>query len=99
MDPMEPITQLDRVARDQPPGANRIPAWRDRDDREVFTSTVTIASRGDRTEITLRSVFDTTAQRDSAVDHGAIEATEQTLGRLAEFVAVRSGDATGEEKT
>ncbi len=71
----------------------------DRDDREAFISTVSIASRGDRTEITLRSVFDTTAQRDSAVDHGAIEATEQTLGRLAEFVAVRSGDATGEELT
>ena len=70
-----------------------------RDDPELFTSTVTIVARGDKTEITLRSVFDTTAQRDSAVDHGAIEAAEQTLGRLAEFVAVRSGDATGEEQT
>jgi uncharacterized protein YndB with AHSA1/START domain len=71
----------------------------DRDDREAFTSTVAITPRGDKAEITLRSVFDTSAQRERAVGHGAIEATEQTLGRLAEFVAVRSGEATGRDVT
>ncbi len=69
-----------------------------RDDPESFTSTVTIVARGDQTEVTLRSIFETSAQRDKAIQYGAVEGGEQTLGRLAEFVAVRSGDATGREQ-
>ncbi len=69
-----------------------------RDDPELFTSTVTIIARGDQTEVTLHSIFETSTQRDNVVQSGAVEGGEQTLGRLAEFVAVRAGDATGQEQ-
>jgi uncharacterized protein YndB with AHSA1/START domain len=62
-----------------------------RDDPEPFTSTVTIAAQGDRTEVTLRSVFETKEQREKVVQYGAVEGGAQTLGRLAEFVTALIG--------
>lgn len=59
-----------------------------RDDPEMFTSTVTIVEQGDLSEVTLHSVFKTKAQRDRVVEkYQAIEGAEQTLGRLAAYVA------------
>ena len=58
------------------------------DDPEMFTSTVTIVERGDLSEVTLHAAFKTTAQRDQVVEeYQAIEGAEQTLGRLAGYVA------------
>lgn len=57
------------------------------DDPKAHTSTVTIAQRGGTSEVTLRSVFPTKAQRDEVVEkYHAIEAAEQTLGALAAYV-------------
>jgi len=62
------------------------------DDPDAFTSTVTIVGRGDISEVTLRSVFNTKAQRDEVVEkYHAIEGAEQTLGRLASYVAAPVG--------
>lgn len=58
------------------------------DDPDAFVSTVTILDRGQRSEITLRSVFPTKAQRDEAVERfRAVEGAEQTLASLAAHVA------------
>jgi uncharacterized protein YndB with AHSA1/START domain len=58
------------------------------DDFEAFDATVTLVERDGATEVTLRSVFKTKAQRDEVVErYHAIEGAEQTLGRLAEYVA------------
>lgn len=58
------------------------------DDPNPFESTVTLAERGHSTEVTMRGVFKTKAQRDDAVErYGAIEGGKQTLGRLADYVA------------
>ena len=52
-----------------------------------FRSTVTFKSRGGKTEITMRAVFDTAAMRDDAVkQYGALEGGNQTLSRLAALV-------------
>jgi uncharacterized protein YndB with AHSA1/START domain len=57
-------------------------------DPEPFTTTVTIVERGNLTKVTLRSVFSTSSQRDEVVEkYHAIEGGEQTLGRLAGYVA------------
>ena len=49
---------------------------------------MTLVERGGATEITLRAVFKTKAQRDEVVErYGAIEGGQQTLGRLAAYVA------------
>jgi uncharacterized protein YndB with AHSA1/START domain len=59
-----------------------------RGDPDAFMSTVTIARVGERSEVTLRSVFNTKAQRDEVVErYHAIEGGTQTLGRLAAHVA------------
>jgi uncharacterized protein YndB with AHSA1/START domain len=56
-------------------------------DPEAFVSTVMIADLGERSEVTLRSVFNTKAQRDEVVERfGAIEGGKQTLGRLDAYV-------------
>ena len=56
-------------------------------DTEAFVSTVTIADLGERSEVTLRSVFNTRAQRDELVERfGVIEGGKQTLGRLDAYV-------------
>ncbi len=65
------------------------------DDPKAFVSTVTLVERGSATEVTMRAVFRTRAQRDEVVErYGAIEGGKQTLGRLALYVATltRQGD-------
>jgi len=55
-----------------------------------FRATWTLKALGDRTELTMRAVFDTPADRDFVVkEFGAIEGGKQTLGRLAEHLAAR----------
>jgi uncharacterized protein YndB with AHSA1/START domain len=57
------------------------------DDPNAFESTITLREQGAATEITLRSLFKTKAQRDEVVaKYGAIEGGRQTLGRLAAYV-------------
>jgi len=53
-----------------------------------FRAVVTFVAKGDQTELTLRSVFDTAADRDLVVrEYGAVEGGKQTLARLAAHVA------------
>ncbi len=64
------------------------------DDPQAFVSTVTLVERGGATEVTMRAVFKTKAQRDEVVErYHAIEGGKQTLGRLALYVAtlIRKG--------
>lgn len=57
------------------------------DDPKAFTSTVTISQKNGTSEVTLRSVFPTKAQRDEVVEkYHAIEGAEQTLSALAGYV-------------
>jgi uncharacterized protein YndB with AHSA1/START domain len=58
------------------------------DDPDAFESTITFVERGDeRTEVTMRSLFKTKAQRDMVIEqYHAIEAGQQTLGRLADYI-------------
>lgn len=57
------------------------------DDPQAFTSTITFTERGERCEVTLRSLFKTKEQRDEVVErYHAIEGAEQTLSRLAEYL-------------
>ena len=58
------------------------------DDPEAFQSTVTLTERAGRTEITLRCLLETRAQRDKVVrEFDAVEGGKQTLGRLAAYAA------------
>jgi uncharacterized protein YndB with AHSA1/START domain len=58
-----------------------------------FETTVTFVAEGNRTMVTLRSVFPTREQRDRVVkEHGAVEGGEQHLARLDEHLA---GGGTG----
>lgn len=58
------------------------------EDPDAFMSTVSLTERGEATEVTLHSVFNTKAQRDEVVERfGAVEGAEQTLGRLAAHVS------------
>ena len=58
-----------------------------------FQTTVTFVAEGNRTRVTIRSVFPTREQRDLVVkEHGAIEGGEQHLARLDEHLA---GGSTG----
>jgi uncharacterized protein YndB with AHSA1/START domain len=53
-----------------------------------FQATITLTERGGKTEITLRSLFPSAADRDFAVrEIGAIEGANSTLGRLEEHLA------------
>jgi uncharacterized protein YndB with AHSA1/START domain len=53
-----------------------------------FRACVTFVAKGDKTELTLRSVFDTPAEREKVVrEYGAIEGGHQTLSRLAALLA------------
>jgi uncharacterized protein YndB with AHSA1/START domain len=64
------------------------------EDPRAFVSTVTLVERGSATEVTMRAVFQTKAQRDEVVErYHAIEGGKQTLGRLALYVAtlIRKG--------
>jgi uncharacterized protein YndB with AHSA1/START domain len=69
-------------------------------DPEAFMSTVTIAEVGERSEVTLRSVFNTKDQRDEVIErYHAIDGGRQTLGRLAAHVAAMEETARGERGT
>jgi uncharacterized protein YndB with AHSA1/START domain len=58
-----------------------------------FQTTVTFAAEGNKTRVTMRSVFPTAEYRDRVVkEHGAIEGGEQHLARLDEHLA---GGGTG----
>lgn len=53
-----------------------------------FRTTVTFSDQGGKTEITLRSLFKSAAERDRVIkEFGAIEGARQTLDRLAEYLA------------
>ncbi len=53
-----------------------------------FQTTVTFADRGNRTDLTLRMVFDTNEARDAVIKtYGAVEGGKQTLGRLGQYLA------------
>jgi uncharacterized protein YndB with AHSA1/START domain len=69
----------------------RLVYWHDADiddDPNRFHVTVTFAEQGDRTLLTMRTLFATAAAREFAVrEIGAIEGANQTLDRLAEHLA------------
>ncbi|WP_182887539.1 SRPBCC family protein [Microbispora sp. H10885] len=59
-----------------------------RDDPNAFESVLTFEPAGEKTRITMRTVFPTTELREEAVQkYHAIEGGEQTLGNLAAYVA------------
>ena len=53
----------------------------------LATVTVTFAERGGKTELTLRMLFKSAAERERVKELGAIEGAHQTLDRLAEYLA------------
>jgi uncharacterized protein YndB with AHSA1/START domain len=56
-------------------------------DPDAFESTVTFADRAGRTEITLRALLNSKAQRDYLAEHyRAVEGGRETLERLDEYV-------------
>jgi uncharacterized protein YndB with AHSA1/START domain len=58
---------------------------------ELFHTTVTFEDLGGKTRLTMRAEFKTVAERERvARDHGAVEGAQQTLGRLAEFLAAQA---------
>jgi uncharacterized protein YndB with AHSA1/START domain len=58
------------------------------DDPRAFRSTVTLIERGRTTEVTMRALFKTKEQRDEVVErYHAIEGGQQTLNRLAGYIA------------
>jgi len=58
------------------------------DDPQSFVSTVTFVERRSVTEVTMRLLFKSKAQRDEVVEkYHAIEGGKQTLGRMAAYVA------------
>ena len=63
------------------------------DDPNAFLSTITLTERGeDATEVTLRALFNTKAQRDEVIErYGADVRGRETLGRLAAYVKSRRG--------
>lgn len=53
-----------------------------------FDVTVTFAAEGQRTRLTMRSLFESAAVRQQVIDeHGALEGASQTLDRLGEFLS------------
>jgi uncharacterized protein YndB with AHSA1/START domain len=65
-----------------------------RDDPNAFESVVTFAPEGEATRIEMRTLFPTKELRDEAIEkYHAIEGGQQTLGKLAGYVAelVRAG--------
>ena len=64
-----------------------------------FHVTVTFDEEGGKTRLTMRSVFETAAERDHVVKtYGAIEGAKQTLGRLAEHLAALQGGGSQDER-
>src|SRR5882672_9862320 len=63
----------------------------DEADAGHFRVTVTFAEQGDKTKLTMRSVFKSAAERDEVVTkYHAIEGGNQTLGRLADYLAAKA---------
>jgi uncharacterized protein YndB with AHSA1/START domain len=59
-----------------------------------FQVTVTFAERDGKTELTMRSVFESNEARDAIIKtYGAVEGGKQTLGRLGAYVATIKGSA------
>jgi len=56
------------------------------DDPTAFHVTVTFDQQDDKTLLTMRSLFATTAQRDATVAFGAVELGQQSLRRLEAYV-------------
>jgi uncharacterized protein YndB with AHSA1/START domain len=53
-----------------------------------FHTTVTFVEQGGKTQLTLRMVFETAADRDRVAEkYGAVEGGKQTLERLGEYLA------------
>ena len=69
----------ERLVYDHGPG--------DESDSPQFRVTVTFEEEGGKTRLTLRLVFASPAERDSAVEFGALEGGNQTLERLAKHLA------------
>lgn len=60
----------------------------DEDDPAQFRVTVTFADKGGRTELTMRSLFESAEVLDKAVkEFGALEGAKQNLERLAAYLA------------
>ena len=58
------------------------------DGKVLFQAEITLDDMGDRTRVTLRSVFATKDARDLVVkEYGAIEGGKQTLARLDQYLA------------
>lgn len=57
------------------------------DDPGQFQVTVTFGEEDDKTRLTMRMLFQSTAEREKNVEFGAIEGGKQTLDRLAEHLA------------
>lgn len=59
-------------------------------------TTVTFAARGDKTDLTLRMVFDSNEIRDTIIrTYQALEGGKQTVGRLARYIATLGRGAEG----
>lgn len=57
------------------------------DDPNAFVSSITFVERAGGTEVTLRTLFNSKAQRDDVVErYGALEGARQTLERLSEYL-------------
>jgi uncharacterized protein YndB with AHSA1/START domain len=56
------------------------------DDPDKFHVTVTFAEQGGKTELTMRSLFRSVAERDRTIEFGAVEGGNQTLDRLGEYL-------------
>ena len=61
--------------------------WDVDDDPLAFAVTVTFAALGDQTQLTMRMRFATAEQRDDTIAFGAVESGEQTLTKLAQYLA------------
>jgi len=71
-----------------------------RDDPKAFESVIAFEAAGDETRIVMRTLFLTKELRDEAVEkYHAIEGGEQTLGKLAAYVAELTRNDTGGNET
>jgi len=73
------VVKPERLVYDHGPG--------DESDSPQFHVTVTFDDEDGKTRLTLRLIFRSVAERDRAVEFGALEGGNQTLERLAEHLA------------
>jgi uncharacterized protein YndB with AHSA1/START domain len=53
----------------------------------IFTATITFKKQGDKTELTMQMVFESSADYSLAVNkHGAKEGQKQTIARLSDYI-------------